>query len=132
MVKGYKNEGGTSTAAMDATSKYLQEFHTMLLNGVEEFMRHASKNTAMGMSIDGDIVTYNGKKAGRLYIDVESFVEYADGEIKGYDIVEGYIAAEANRIVRFQQDIDKFKNYTGYNRKVKRKYKQCISIICCS
>lgn len=57
-----RNEGGTSTASMDATSKYLQEFHTMLLSGVEEFMRHASKNTAMGMSIDGDIKTYNGKK----------------------------------------------------------------------
>lgn len=120
----YKNEGGTSTAAMDATSKYLQEFHTMLLNGVEEFMRHASKNTAMGLSVDGDIVTYNGKKAGRLYVDIESFLEYADGEIKGYDIVEGYIAAEANRIVRFQQDIDKYKNYAGYNRKVKRKDNQ--------
>ena len=117
----YKNEGGTSTASMDATSKYLQEFHTMLLGGVEEFMRHASKNTAMGMSVDGDIITYNGKKANRLYIDIESFLEYADGEIKGYDIVEGYIAAEANRIVRFQQEIDKFKNYAGYNRKVKRK-----------
>jgi inorganic triphosphatase YgiF len=37
---------GVSTASMDGTSKYLQEFHTMLLNGVEEFMRHASKNTA--------------------------------------------------------------------------------------
>ena len=121
MVKGYKNEGGTSTAAMDATSKYLQEFHTMLLNGVEEFMRHASKNTAMGLSIDGSILTYNGKKASRLYVDIESFLDYSDGEIKGYDIVEGYIAAEANRIVRFQQNIDKFKNYEGYNRKVKRK-----------
>jgi len=54
-------------------------------------------------------------------LDVESFLPYADGELKGYDIVEGYIAAEANRIVRFQQDIDKFKNYAGYNRKVKRK-----------
>jgi len=117
----YRNEGGTSTASMDATSKYLQEFHTMLLNGVEEFMRHASKNTAMGLSIDGNILTYNGKKASRLYVDIESFLDYSDGEIKGYDIVEGYIAAEANRIVRFQQNIDKFKNYTGYNRKVKRK-----------
>jgi hypothetical protein len=116
-----RNEGGTSTASMDATSKFLQEFHTMLLSGVEEFMRHASKNTSMGMTIDGEIKTYNGKKAQKLYVDVESFLEYADGEVKGYDIVEGYIAAEANRIVRFKQNIDKFKNYTGYNRKVKRK-----------
>ena len=116
-----RNEGGTSTASMDATSKYLQEFHTMLLSGVEEFMRHASKNTAMGMSIDGDIKTYNGKKASKLYVDMESFLPYADGTIKSYDIIEGYLTGEANRIFRFQQDLDKFENYAGYNRKVKRK-----------
>jgi hypothetical protein len=118
---GKRSEGGTSTASMDATSKFLQEFHTMLLNGVEEFMRHASKNTAMGLTVDGDIKTYNGKKAGRLYVDVESFLEYTDGEIKGYDIMEGYLAGEAERIFRFQQDKDKYQNYAGYNRKVKRK-----------
>jgi hypothetical protein len=116
-----RNEGGTSTAAMDATSKYLQEFHTMLLSGVEEFMRHASKNTAMGLTVDGDILTYNGKKASKLYVDIESFLEYSDGEQKAYNIIEGYISGEANRIVRFQQNLDKFKNYAGYNRKVKRK-----------
>jgi hypothetical protein len=124
-----KNEGGTSTASMDATSKFLQEFHTMLLSGVEEFMRHASKNTSMGLSVDGEIKTYNGKKANKLYVDVESFLEYADGEIKGYDIIEGYIAGEANRIVRFQQGIDKFKNYAGYNRKVKRKDNKKTSVM---
>ena len=118
---GRRNEGGTSTASMDATSKYLQEFHTMLLNGVEEFMRHASKNTAMGMTIEGDIKTYNGKKASKLYVDMESFLPYADGTIKSYDIIEGYLAGEANRIFRFQQNIDKFKEFAGYNRKVKRK-----------
>lgn len=116
-----RNEGGTSTASMDATSKFLQEFHTMLLQGVEEFMRHASKNTSMGMTLDGEIKTYNGKKAGKLYIDVESFLEYADGDIKGYDIMEGYLAGEAERIFRFQQDKTKYENYAGYNRKVKRK-----------
>ena len=108
-----KNSTGTSTASMDATSKFLQEIHTMLLNGVEEFMRHASKNTALGMSVDGTIQTYNGKTDNKLYVDIESFFEYSDGEIKSYDIVEGYLAAEANRIVRFQQNIDKFKDYAG-------------------
>lgn len=124
-----RSEGGTSTASMDATSKFLQEFHTLLLQGVEEFMRHASKNTAMGMTVDGEIKTYNGKKAAKLYVDIESFLEYADGEIKGYDIMEGYLAGEANRIVRFQQDIDKFKEYAGYNRKVKRKDTQKTAVM---
>ena len=124
-----RNEGGTSTAAMDATSKYLQEFHTMLLSGVEEFMRHASKNTAMGITIDGDIKTYNGKKDAKLYVDMESFLPYADGVIKSYDIIEGYLTGEANRIFRFQQGIDKFKNYAQYNRKVKRKDGQKTAVM---
>ena len=124
-----RNEGGTSTASMDATSKYLQEFHTMLLSGVEEFMRHASKNTAMGLTIDGDIKTYNGKKDTKLYVDMVSFLPYADGVIKSYDILEGYLTGEANRIFRFQQDIDKFKNYAGYNRKVKRKDGQKTAVM---
>jgi hypothetical protein len=121
LIENYSRNTGTSTASMDATSKYLQEIHTMLLSGVEEFMRHASKNTAMSMSLDGEIKTYNDKNANKLYVDIESFVEYANGEVKGYDIVEGYLAAEANRIVRFKQNIDKFKNYAGYNREVRRK-----------
>ena len=124
-----RNEGGTSTASMDATSKYLQEFHTMLLSGVEEFMRHASKNTAMGMTLDGDIKTYNGKKASKLYVDMESFLPYADGTLKSYDIIEGYLVGEGNRIFRFQQDINKFKNYAGYNRKVKRKDVQKTAVM---
>ena len=118
---GRKNEGGTSTASMDATSKYLQEFHTMLLSGVEEFMRHASKNTAMGLTIDGEIKTYNGKEADKLYVDIESFLPYNDGIIQAYDIIEGYLVGEGNRIFRFKQNIDVFKNYAGYNRKTKRK-----------
>ena len=124
-----KNDGGTSTASMDATAKYLQEFHTMLLSGVEEFMRHASKNTAMSMTLDGEIKTYNGKKASKLYVDIESFVPYSDGELKSYDIIEGYFAGEANRIVRFKQNIDKFKTYAGYNRKVKRKDGKKTSVL---
>ena len=116
-----RSYAGSNTASMDATSKYLQELHTMLLNGVEEFMRHASKNTAMGMTVQGEIKTYNGKNESKLYVDIESFLSYGDGEIKSYDIVEGYIAAEANRIVRFKQNKEKFKNYAGYNRPVKRK-----------
>jgi hypothetical protein len=129
MVSTRRNEGGTSTASMDATSKYLQEFHTMLLNGVEEFMRHASKNTAMGITVEGEIKTYNDKNDAKLYVDMESFLPYADGVIKSYDIIEGYLTGEANRIFRFQQNIDKFKNYTAYNRKVKRKDGQKTAVM---
>ena len=115
------NTIGTSTASMDATSKYLQEFHSLLLNGVEEFMRHASKNTAMGISLNSPIDTYDGKNADKLYVDIEAFRPGSFGEQKAFNILTGYISGEANRIFRFSSDINKYKEFAGYNRKVKRK-----------
>jgi hypothetical protein len=115
------NNVGTSTASMDATSKYLQEFHSLLLNGVEEFMRHASKNTSMGLTLSNAIETYNGKNADNLYVDIEAFRPGNFGPQKAFEILAGYISGEGNRIFRFSSDINKYKEFAGYNRKVKRK-----------
>ena len=41
IVKNSNDTTGSNTSSMDATAKFLQEWHTMLMNGVEEFMRHA-------------------------------------------------------------------------------------------
>ena len=112
---------GVSTASMDATSKFLQEMHTMLLQGLEEFMRHASKQSAMGLTAKNGIQTYADKKASKLYVDIEAFEGNPTyGESKAFDILVGYLSGEANRIFRFQSD-SKFKNWAGYNRPVKRK-----------
>ena len=110
---------GSNTASMDAVSKYLQEYHTMLLNGVEEFMRHASKNMAMGLTVDKNtsILTYPGKDNKKLYIDIEAFEPGRIGEMEGAKIMMGYLSGEANRIFRFKTN-KKFEEYAGYNRKV--------------
>ena len=114
---------GSNTASIDAVGKFLQEYHTMLLSGVEEFMRHASKNMAMGITVDKDtsIITYPGKDNKKLYIDIDAFEPAKDGEYEGAQIMLGYLAGESNRIFRFKSDLDKFENYTGYNREVKDK-----------
>jgi predicted kinase len=119
--KSYDETTGISTASMDATSKFLQEFNTMLLNGIEEFMRHASKNTSMGITITDKIVTYPGKSSDKLYIDIEAFKPGSFGETKGFDIMAGYLSGEANRIFRFDSDKTKFAKFAGYNREVRRK-----------
>lgn len=117
---------GSSTASTDVTSKFLQEFHTMLSSGVQEFMRHASKNTAMSLGTE-KISTYSGKTNNHLYVDVMAFSPKNTtagnnfGETQGFNIVLGYIAAEAGRILRFKSDEDKFSNFSGYNRRVIRK-----------
>lgn len=115
------NTTGVSTASMDATSKFLQEMHTMLLQGLEEFMRHASKQSAMGLTAQKGIDTYADKKAGKLYVDIEAFEGAKTfGENEAFKILEGYLSGEANRIFRFKSD-SKFENWAGYNRPVKRK-----------
>jgi hypothetical protein len=46
MDSGTQVEGedtGLNTTSLDVTSKFLQEMNTMLKDGVQEFMRHASK-----------------------------------------------------------------------------------------
>jgi hypothetical protein len=120
---------GSNTSSMDATGKFLQEWHTMLMNGVEEFMRHASKNMSMGITVDRDteIKTYPGKTRNKhLYIDIDAFEPGRDGELQGAKIMLGYLAGESNRIFRFKNNIDKFKNYGGYNRDVVNKLGQTV------
>lgn len=113
---------GASTASLDATSKFLQELHTMLLSGIEEFMRHASKNTAMSLSAD-KLDTYPGKKDKHLYVDIDLFKpkNAGIGESEAFNIIVGYIAGELARINRYKSDEELYSTYTGYNRPVKKK-----------
>lgn len=117
---------GTSTASTDVVSKFIQELHTMLQSGVQEFMRHASKQTAMNVRAS-ELDTYSGKSTKNLYVDIMAFSPtqmYGTttfGENKAFDIVLGYIAAEGGRIFRYLSNKEEFSNWAGYNRKVKRK-----------
>ena len=117
---------GSSTANMDVTSKFLQELHTLLQSGVQEFMRHASKQTAMNLRAK-KVKTYPGKDASNLYVDIMAFSpanttgENNQGESQSFNILLGYIAAEAGRIYRFKSMPEAFKNFSAYNRDVVRR-----------
>jgi len=120
---------GISTASMDATSKFLQEIHTMLMNGVEEFMRHASKQMAQGLTVTGKIDTGIPKGDNKLYVDIKNFAPYGFGESRAFDIISGYIMAESNRIFKFGLNKDTLKNYKGYNKEVTRKDKKNTKVM---
>ena len=117
---------GTSTANTDVTSKFLQELHTMLQSGVQEFMRHASKQTAMNLRAR-KVKTYSSKESSNLYVDIMAFSPANTagnnnlGESQGFNIMLGYIAAEAGRIFRFKSNPAYFGNFSSYNREVVRK-----------
>jgi hypothetical protein len=117
---------GTTTANTDVTSKFLQELHTLLQSGVQEFMRHASKNTAMNLRAK-KVKTHSGKDSNNLYVDIMSFSPANTagnnnlGESQAFNILLGYIAAEAGRIYRFTAAPNMFKDFSAYNRDVVRR-----------
>lgn len=123
---------GINTADLDKTGKFLQEFHTMLLGGVAEFIRHAEKKSAFGIKMIGgkQKVVVNGVTNGvdqNLYIDVNKFIRtqpnlISDGEIVavgGYFL--DYLAAEFDRIRYFKQNPNDLLTIKGYNREIKDK-----------
>jgi len=121
---------GINTSDLDKLGKFFQEFHTMSLGGVAEFIRHAEKKSAFGIKMVGGKmkVVVNGITNGvdqNLYIDISKFVakpgeQISDGEIVavgGYFL--DYIAAEFDRIRYFKQNPQDLINIIGYNREIK-------------
>ena len=128
-------EDGVSTSSADATTKFLQEMNTMLLRGVQEFMRHASKSMAQGIrakKVDTSNFDNPGKETDYLYVDISDFrpARRGQGELEAFDIIKGYVAGELERTQRFKANLNdksitdpalQMKNWAGYNRKVRKK-----------
>jgi hypothetical protein len=115
-----ENEDGLNTTSLDVNSKMLQEMHTMLKDGVQEFMRHASKSSSFGARIDGGIIGLPGKEGGdnKLWVDIDMFGKGTSFEYALKAHLLPYMEAEADRIYRFKLNKEEFKKYAGYNRKL--------------
>ena len=114
---------GANTTSLDKYGKFIQEMHTMLKDGLQEFMRHASKSASFGARVSGGIVTGRGKGDDKhLYIDIDQFaVPGKAEEFAVENIFIDYIASELERIIKFKANIKEYKNYSGYNRVIKNK-----------
>jgi hypothetical protein len=109
---------GTNTSDLDKSSKFLQEMHTMLKGGLQEFIRAAGKKTSIGVRVKGGLIKDKGKDSN-LYVDVDMFDSEQTGDIYAANkIIMPYIASEFERIQKFKNNREEFKKYTGYNRKV--------------
>jgi hypothetical protein len=109
---------GTNTSDLDKSSKFLQEMHTMLKGGLQEFIRAAGKKTSIGVRVKGGLIKDKGKDSN-LYVDVDMFDSEQTGDIYAANkILMPYIASEFERIQKFKNNREEFKKYTGYNRKV--------------
>jgi len=111
---------GKNTTSLDVNSKMLQEINTMLKGGVQEFMRHASKSSSFGAYVDGGVVPQPGKKGddNQLWVDIDMFDKNTAGEYALKAHILPYMEGEADRIFRFRQNKEEYKNYAGYNRKL--------------
>jgi hypothetical protein len=111
-------EEGTNTTGLDVNSKFLQELHTMLKDGAQEFMRHASKSSSFGAKVEGGVVGLPGKEGNdnHLWIDIDMFKNNTAYEYALKAHLLPYMEAEAERIYRFRQNKEEFKKYAGYNR----------------
>lgn len=112
-------ETGTNTTSLDVTSKMLQEINTMLKDGVQEFMRHASKSSSFGAKIDGGIIGVPGKSNTdkHLYVDIDMFKNLDQAFDYAFKAHLGpYMQGEAERIFKFKQNREEFSKYAGYNR----------------
>ena len=114
---------GANTTSLDKYGKFIQEMHTMLKDGLQEFMRHASKSASFGARVSGGIVTGRGKGDDKhLYIDIDQFaVPGKAEEFAVENIFIDYISSELERIIKFKANIKEYKNYSGYNRVIKNK-----------
>lgn len=113
---------GTNTSNLDETGKFLQEFHMMLIDGTQEFIRAASKKAAFGLRFRGSVRDKLGKpinsKGSNLYVELDKFKDDFRGTVNmiNDEFMIGYLASEANRIHKFVNNKEEFKNYTGFNK----------------
>lgn len=131
-------ESGTNTTNLDEKGKFLQELHTMLKGGFQEFMRHASKASSFGAYVDNFkpstvYGTLRGKLKGadkRLYVPLDLVAskyktEVDNQELDNYqnylmhEFFIPFIAHETERITKVKQDIEKYKKIQGYSREIK-------------
>lgn len=119
---------GVNTSDLDKMGKFIQEFHTMTMGGIAEFIRHAEKKSAFGIKLNGGVqkIIVNGISRGvdqNLYIDLNKFALKPGESISDGDIVAvggymlDYMAVEFDRIRFFKQNPDALKTIKGFNRK---------------
>lgn len=122
VINGLYPETGIATSRSDRFTKFLSDFHMMLLNGRVELMRHASKSSAYDIIVSS-LRTDPSKKDANLYVDTTKFIspkgsDSYDGFGYAFKIIQGYIGAELRRIKMVNDNLEYYRTIAGYNREV--------------
>ena len=103
---------GIKTSQLDPVSKFVMDMHTMLMRGVMELSRHASKSTAYGVSVSKVDTEFN-KNANHLYISSGYFADQTKAHNATVSLLKPKIAAELERIAIVKAG--KAANVPGFN-----------------
>lgn len=121
LVNSQFPDAGIATSRSDRATKFLSDFHMLILHGRIELMRHASKSTAYDIALDA--VRTSGTYSDGLYVPLGSFAptigsdDYL-GASQAFDIIKKYIGAELARVVEVRSNPEAYRNAVGYNRKL--------------
>ena len=105
---------GIKTSQLDPISKFLMDIHTMLIRGVMELPRHASKSTAYGISVSKVDTEFN-QNANHLYISSGYFADKVKSHNATVSLLKPKIAAEMERIAIVKSG--KAANVPGFNER---------------
>ena len=114
---------GMNTTDLDKHSYLEQTIHSLLIGGIQELPRHASKKTSMVIQSTGGFFrpwTKLQNSDTHLLIPTEAFnTESATIENSAIEaIILPYIAGEYARAKEIRENKDKYKNYKGYNNEI--------------
>jgi hypothetical protein len=113
--------GGIKTNETDINTKFLMDVHTMLLQGVMELPRHASKSTSYGVRASRLYTAYNQTKdknkkslSTHLYISSGHFATDT-GMNAAVELMKDKLAAELQRIAIVKNGL--VENVPGFNER---------------
>lgn len=122
-------KASNNTTSLYRNDKFSQEFHTFLLDGVKEFIRHGEKKSAFGLRVldsgsnTGSIVRPqrpDGKEYDKsLYVDVDMFTPEGGGSDYAINnMILPYLRSEFTRIKRFGENRAAYSQLTSYNKEL--------------
>ena len=105
---------GIKTTSADPATKFVMDLHTMLMKGIMETSRHASKSTAYGYGVSLLNTPFNAKSR-HLYISSEYFADDATANNATVALLKPKIAAEMERIAMLKAGM--LPNIPGFNER---------------
>jgi len=111
------NEEGTgiASASADEFTKFLMDFHMMIMRGTPELMRAADKGTSLMINLNKLLAP--GNKSGKLYIDTEEIIANKTKAIQNLtNIVINYVGSELSRINTMENasELNPIRNVSDY------------------